>query len=67
MLSCDEGPREDPSYAASSYTWGDPLAIPYRVTARSKYLWGGNEPLAVTETLYKALLKLEMLDTRWCW
>lgn len=50
--------REDPPYAALSYTWGDPLAVPYRATAPSKYIWCNNQPHAVTENLYEALRRI---------
>ena len=50
--------NDEPSYAALSYTWGDPLAIPYRASEPSKTIWCNDKPLAVTVNLHEALLNL---------
>lgn len=48
----------NPMYAALSYTWGDPLAVPYRTAKPSKVVWCNGESLLITANLYEALLKL---------
>lgn len=53
--------KDDPSYAALSYTWGNSQSIRYSASEPAKIIFCNDKPLLVTENLHNALLKLRGL------